>query len=154
VSYSLETIQRMYEHLNWSNQRILETVQNVEEGNSEVIRLFSHILLAEKVWLTRLRGMDSSQLPIWLQTDIETCVDLVKENEESLTTYLTNLSEADLDNLIVYKNSKGTEFTNTIREILTHVALHGQYHRGQINSRLRADGFEPVNVDFITFVRL
>lgn len=29
------------------------------------------------------------------------------------------------------------------------VALQGQYHRGQINSLLRADGFEPVNIDFI-----
>ena len=34
--------------------------------------------------------------------------------------------------LVTYKNSKGTEFRNSKRDILTHVALHGQYHRGQI----------------------
>ncbi|WP_141995144.1 DinB family protein [Bacillus sp. B4EP4a] len=149
----MENIQKMYEHLNWANQRILETLQSIEDKNQEVSRLFSHILLAEKVWMTRLRGLDSSRLPIWSEVDIEVCAELVMQNKESLTTFLTNLSNTDLDKLISYTNSKGKEFKNSVRDILTHVALHGQYHRGQINSRLRADGFEPVNIDFITFVR-
>lgn len=143
----------MYEHLNWANQLILETLQSIEDKNQEVSRLFSHILLAEKVWITRLRGLDSSRLPIWSEVDIEVCAELVMHNKESLTTFLTNSSNTDLDKLISYTNSKGKEFKNSVRDILTHVALHGQYHRGQINSRLRSDGFEPANIDFITFVR-
>lgn len=149
----LKTIQKMYEHLHWANQRILETLQSLDGENQELCRLFSHILLAEKVWLTRLQGLDSSQLPIWSEADIEVCAELVAENEESITAFFTNLPETDLDQLIFYKNSKGIEFKNTVRDIFTHVALHGQYHRGQINSRLRAGGFEPVDIDFITFVR-
>jgi uncharacterized damage-inducible protein DinB len=143
----------MYEHLNWANQCILETLQSIEDENQAVNRLFSHILFAEKVWITRLRGLDSSRLPIWLEVDMEVCAELVMQNEESLTTFLTNLANSDLDKLIFYTNSKGTEFKNSLRDILTHIALHGQYHRGQINSRLRADGIEPVNIDFITFLR-
>jgi uncharacterized damage-inducible protein DinB len=97
--------------------------------------------------------LDSSGLPIWSEVDIEVCAELVMQNEESLTTLLTNLANTDLDKLISYKNSKGKEFKSSVRDILTHVAMHGHYHRGQINSRLRADGIEPVNIDFITFVR-
>ncbi|MGE7918037.1 DinB family protein [Viridibacillus sp. NPDC093762] len=67
--------------------------------------------------------------------------------------FLTNLANTDLDKLISYKNSKGKECKNSVRDILTHVVLHGQYHRGQINSLLREKGIEPINVDFITFVR-
>jgi uncharacterized damage-inducible protein DinB len=143
----------MFEHLNWANQCILETLQSIEDENQEINRLFSHILFAEKVWITRLRGLDSSGLPIWLDVDMEVCAELVMQNEESLTTFLTNLANSDLDKLIIYSNSKGTEFKNSIRDILTHIAMHGQYHRGQINSRLRANGIEPVNIDFITFLR-
>jgi uncharacterized damage-inducible protein DinB len=77
----LKTIQKMYEHLNWANQRILEALQNIEGENDEVSCLFSHILLAEKVWITRLRGLDSSRLPIWLEVDIEVCAELVMQNE-------------------------------------------------------------------------
>ncbi|KOO49095.1 DinB family protein [Viridibacillus arvi] len=149
----MKTIQKMYEHLNWANQRILETLQSIGDENQDVFRLFSHILLAEKVWITRLQGLDSSRLPIWSDVDIEVCTELVIQNEESLTTFLTNLANTDLDKLISYTNSKGKEFKNSVRDVLTHIALHGQYHRGQINSRLRAEGIEPVNIDFITFVR-
>ena len=55
------------------------------------------------------------------------------QNEESLTTLLTNLANTDLDKLISYKNSKGKEFKSSVRDILTHVAMHGHYHQGQIN---------------------
>ncbi|OAH59248.1 MULTISPECIES: DinB family protein [Bacillaceae] len=149
----MKTIQKMYDHLNWANRRILETLQSIEDENQEGNRLFSHILFGERIWITRLQGMDSSRLPIWSNVDIEVCAELVRQNEESFTAFLTNLVNADLDKLIFYTNNKGTEFKNSVRDVLTHVALHGQYHRGQINSRLRADGIEPVNIDFITFVR-
>ncbi|MEK4031392.1 DinB family protein [Pseudobacillus sp. FSL P4-0506] len=149
----MKTIQKMYEHLNWANQRILEILQSIEEENQEVSRLFSHILFSEKVWITRLRGLESSALPIWSEVDIEFCAKLVMQNEESLTTFFTNLAHNDMDKIITYTNSKGIKFKNSVRDILIHVALHGQYHRGQINSRLRANGMEPVNIDFITFVR-
>jgi uncharacterized damage-inducible protein DinB len=50
----------MYEHLNWANQCILDKLQSIENENQAVNRLFCHILFAEKVWITRLRGLDSS----------------------------------------------------------------------------------------------
>lgn len=143
----------MYEHLNWANKRILETLKSTEDENQEVRRLFSHILFAENIWITRLRGLDSSRLPIWSDVNLEVCSELIKQNEDSSTALFTELANTNLEKLIAYTNSKGTEFKNSLRDILTHVALHGQYHRGQINARLRADGNEPVDVDFITFVR-
>jgi len=33
------------------------------------------------------------------------------------------------------------------------VALHGSYHRGQVAAAVRAAGGEPVNTDYITYVR-
>lgn len=148
----METIHKMFEHLSWANQSILEALQNVEVGEQQ-LSLFSHILNAEQVWLTRLKGMDSSQMPIWSDSDITVCAKRMKQNEENFKTFLAEIAKTDLDNLITYTNSSGKEFINSIREILTHVALHGHYHRGQINLRLRADGNEPVNVDYITFTR-
>lgn len=142
----------MFEHLYWANERILETLQknNVEE---QQLRLFNHILNAEQVWVTRLQGLDSSQMPIWSEGDLTVCTKRIKQNEESFKAILTELAETDLDNLITYTNSTGNTFTSSIRDILTHVALHGQYHRGQINSRLRAEGFEPISTDYIIFAR-
>jgi uncharacterized damage-inducible protein DinB len=148
----LETIQSMFKHLHWANQRILETLQNGQE-NKKAINLFSHILHAENVWYTRLKGADSSHLPIWSEVSIESCVEMVNQNHHNYDEFLSTLSNSDLDQLVSYKNSNGTEFNNSIRDILTHVALHGQYHRGQINQLLRAADKEPISVDYIIFRR-
>jgi uncharacterized damage-inducible protein DinB len=149
----VKTVQKLYEHLNWANQSILEYLRHSEGEQQQAMRLFAHILLAEQVWLARLQGKDSSQLPIWSDVDLAGCSQLVLQNDESYTTFIDGLTIADLDNEILYFNSKGQAFQTSIRDVLTHVALHGQYHRGQINSLLRATGFDPVNVDYITFVR-
>ena len=151
VAY-LETIQSMFKHLHWANQQILETLQNGEE-NKQANNLFSHMLHAENVWYTRLKGSDSSHIPIWAEISLESCIEMVNQNYHNYTELLSTLSNTDLNKLVSYKNSKGTEFHNTIREILTHVALHGQYHRGQINQLLRAADLEPISVDYITFRR-
>jgi uncharacterized damage-inducible protein DinB len=148
----LETITSIFKHLHWANQRILETLQNDEENN-QAVNLFSHILHAENVWFTRLKGADSSHLPIWAEVSLESCVEMVHENNQNYTAFLSNLTNLNLNQLVFYKNSKGTEFHNSFRDILTHVALHGQYHRGQINQLLRATDLKPISVDYITFRR-
>ncbi|MEY2193614.1 DinB family protein [Neobacillus sp. BF23-41] len=149
----METIRNMFEHLNWANQRILETLQNMEGENKQVNNLFSHILLAEHVWFTRLIGSDSSKIPIWAEVSLGACTEMVNKNNLNFKEFLSGLSIPALDQIVSYRNSKGNEFNNSVRDILTHVALHGQYHRGQINLLLRANEIEPVNVDFITFRR-
>ncbi|SDE66297.1 Uncharacterized damage-inducible protein DinB (forms a four-helix bundle) [Fontibacillus panacisegetis] len=148
----MKTIQKMFEHLHWANQNILERLQNVEIGEQQV-KLFFHILNAEQIWLARLQGMDTSQMPVWSDGDITVCAKRIKQNEENFKTFFAKIANTDLDTLITYTNSNGKKFMISIRDILTHVALHGQYHRGQINSRLRVDGNDPVNIDYITFVR-
>jgi uncharacterized damage-inducible protein DinB len=153
VGIDMETIKSMFEHLDWANQRILVTLQKIDEEHIQANKLFSHILLAENVWFTRLVGKDSSHLPIWATSSLETFVELVKHNNQNFTGFISNLTNTDLSQIVSYKNSKGEEFKNSVREILTHVALHGQYHRGQINQLLRGANTEPINVDFITFKR-
>jgi uncharacterized damage-inducible protein DinB len=148
----METIQSMFKHLHWANQRILETLQNSEE-NKQANNLFSHILHSENVWYTRLKGADSSHIPIWSEVSVERCVEMVNQNHHNYDELLSTLSNSNLDQLVSYKNSNGTEFNKSRRDILTHVALHGQYHRGQINQLLRAANMEPISVDYILFRR-
>ncbi|MCM3727321.1 damage-inducible protein DinB [Neobacillus cucumis] len=146
----METIIKMYQHLDWANLRILETLKTMGDHNSEAKRLFSHILLAEEVWLLRIKGLDSNPQEIWTELSLEKCSNLLAKNKQGFSELLGGLSETDI---IVYKNSTGKKFSTAVQDILTHVALHGQYHRGQINRLLREEGFEPVNLDYITFVR-
>lgn len=151
----MKTIEMMYEHINWANARLLKGFQNNDGETQQAIRLFSHILYAEQVWLARLQGRDSIKLPLWSDTTLEDCSQLILQNAEQFAQLFNELykNERKLDDVVVYSNSKGQQFETSIRDILIHVALHGQYHRGQMNARLRTEYVEPVNVDYITFVR-
>ena len=42
----------------------------------------------------------------------------------------------------------------SLSEMMLQVPMHSQYHRGQINARLRAVGGEPARVDYIVWVWL
>ena len=59
----MKTIQKMFVHVNWANQRILETLKSLEDGNQEVNRLFSHILFGEKISIARLRDSTVHDCP-------------------------------------------------------------------------------------------
>lgn len=55
--------------------------------------------------------------------------------------------------VVTYRNTQGVTFRTPVIEVLMQVFSHGVYHRGQIALVLRQAGIEPVNTDFITFVR-
>lgn len=144
--------QTLFRHLDWANREIMKALRGAEIGG-KALDVFAHILLAERVWLTRLRGVDSSNLKIWDELDLKRCDELVQGNEEGYRAFLADPELSDPERIVAYANSKGALFENAVGDILTHVALHGQYHRGQINLLLRENGFEPVSLDYISFVR-
>lgn len=149
----MKTLIKLFEHLQWANQRILEILAKKGEETNEGKRLFSHILLCEQLWLQRIKGLDSNPKEIWNELCLEDCSILMALNSQQYSEILTTLSNNSGEDIVHYQNSSGTTFSTSILDILTHVALHGQYHRGQINRMLREDGGDPTNVDFITFVR-
>jgi len=63
------------------------------------------------------------------------------------------LGEEGLSSIVKYSNFRGDEFKTPAAEILTHVTMHGTYHRGQMATAMRAEGHTPADTDFITFAR-
>jgi uncharacterized damage-inducible protein DinB len=144
-------LNRLYQHVAWADSRILECLEGAPESRG--LPLFAHLLAAEQVWLARLRQEDSSTLPIWPRLSLEECAALVQQNRAEFDRYLDAVPDEALTRTVTYINSTGAEFTTSVLDILTHVALHGAYHRGQIASAVRASGAQPVNTDFVSFVR-
>lgn len=151
ASPAAEPFPRLLDHMAWANRRALESTRAADDP--EALRLISHVLAAERVWMRRLKTGDSSDLGIWPELSPGECADLLASNVEAYRAYLASLDATSLDRRVGYRNSAGREFHTPVREILHHVLLHGSHHRGQIARRLRAAGHEPVNMDFITFVR-
>jgi uncharacterized damage-inducible protein DinB len=90
---------------------------------------------------------------VWPVLSLDQCEQLSTENVATFRDLGSRLTPDLLEKPITYRNSAGDEFTSTVEDILTHVAMHGSYHRGQIAASLRAGGDTPSPTDYIAFVR-
>ncbi|OAZ49438.1 DinB family protein [Paenibacillus polymyxa] len=151
----MKTIKCMSDHLYWADGRILDALEESKTKNKDLLKLVRHVAVAERVWLDRLQGKGSAQYSLWEETeDLLAIRTMFQENAEQYRVYIEGLKEFELDEMIDYENQSGVPFRTSARDILSHVLLHGQYHRGQINRALRIESAEPAQVDYITFTRL
>ncbi|MBP3962880.1 DinB family protein [Paenibacillus lignilyticus] len=152
----MQTIRTMFAHMDWANRQLLEALQAAPKDEaSQATLLFLHVLQAERIWLTRLRGESSEGIRLWVDdTDSLDCAALIEANGSGFQAWLDALPEEELDQPVAYRSQAGAPFETSTRDILIHVALHGQYHRGQINTLLRQSGADPKPVDYILYARL
>jgi uncharacterized damage-inducible protein DinB len=144
-------MRRMFDHMAWADRKLIDLLSASDQARQVpgVIRLLAHVVAAERVWLLRTRGEDPAKAPIWPDWRMDRIAATADANAEQYREALAG----EPDRVVEYTNSKGTPFSTRLADILTHVALHGSYHRGQIAASLRAGGVEPVNTDYITYVR-
>jgi uncharacterized damage-inducible protein DinB len=148
----IDQIRKLFEYDNWATERVLNALEGVDAPKA--LETLGHILAAKRIWLLRLNGEDSSATATFPELGLADCRKLASELAISYAGLLASLNQTRVAETVTYKNTKGVEFTTPIGEILTHLAIHGAYHRGQIALLLRQGGDAAVNTDFITFARL
>ncbi len=149
---TIDTLRRLQAHGDWADRTLLDRLRAAGDAAPEALREYAHLLAAAEVWLARLeRRRPRSQL--WPGAPIDDVARLRDETAAGFGRFLDRLREDDLDTRATYTNSAGREFATPVGEILLHVALHGQYHRGKVNLLLRQAGQPPAPADYIAFVR-
>ena len=143
---------QLFHYVAWANRRVIEALRTQPPAQKEALPLVAHLLAAEHIWLSRLRG-SAATVAVWPQLTLDQCVALAEENASGYASFLTALGPADFTRSVSYRNTKGTEFQTTLLDILTHVATHGSYHRGQVAKAFGRAGCQAANTDYITFVR-
>lgn len=148
---TIEQLRALYDFNDWANRRLLVHLKS--NPSEKARKLLAHILITEKEYYERLYGKDSTGFDFWQDSSLENCSDLARETSENFERLLKNFDEEGLGQTAQYKTSEGAACENDFREMLTHVLLHSAAHRGQINQTLREEGFEPVPVDYIIYLR-
>jgi uncharacterized damage-inducible protein DinB len=143
---------RLFDHLYWADKTVLDGLRSARNPPAKALELYCHVLGAEHVWIARING-EQPKLEVWPTLTLEQCERIASVNHESFLRLVEKITPSDLAREIAYRNTAGVSFVSTLEDILTHVALHGSYHRGQIASSLRAAGETPVPTDFIVFAR-
>jgi uncharacterized damage-inducible protein DinB len=143
-------LQKLLQYDTWANRETLDSLGPSAPPKS--LRWMAHIVGAELLWLARLRK-EPPVMAVWPDLDLQGCADGLDDASRQLSAYLRNDKRVQLSDSVSYTNSKGEPWTNTVEDILLHVAIHSAYHRGQIASDLRGAGAEPAYTDYIHAVR-
>ncbi len=149
----LAYLTKINKYNSWANELLIQSLRSQGITDEPVLKLLSHVVLSESIWMMRLKAEDYSNKNFWKILSITECNRLSQENSKKYSDYMKEKSENELERLIIYNNSKGIEFSNSIEDILTHIFYHSGYHRGQIAKEVRQLDKEPINTDYINFIR-
>jgi uncharacterized damage-inducible protein DinB len=144
-----DSFRRQFDYDAWANREVLAAMRK-NGHDARCVQLMSHILGAGRVWIDRLRQRPQS-VRVWPESDLAQCEAEAGKLGQEWEAYL--VSAGDLSREISYMNSKGEAYSSRIDDVLTHVILHGAYHRGQIASHMRECGYTPACTDFIHGIR-
>ena len=149
---TLRRFHQLFRYDEWANDEVLVAFRNAGSPPVRSVQLLAHILGTEYVWFARIKA-EKSPLAVWPELNMAQCEQHAKELGQIWSNYVDSLAEAEFERSVVYQNSKGETWSNSVEDILMHVVMHSAYHRGQIASDMRAAGQVPAYTDFIHGVR-
>ncbi|MEO8621963.1 MAG: DinB family protein [bacterium] len=150
---TLEQIRRLWQHAEWADDTLQVALEAIPETPPpDVMREYAHVLGAAEVWLARVEGRPSTT-PVWPTLTLPEARALAAQVRDGYARLFAEHADEDLSRGVSYTNSAGQAFVTPLDDILLHVMLHGQYHRGKVNALLRMAGADPAPVDFISYVR-
>ncbi len=142
----------LFKFSDWATERTAESIRSTQKITPDAIKLLSHIISAQYVWLSRITG-EKNNMTVWDNFTIEECFTLSVEATSKWINLLEGKNNEFLEKRIKYKNTKGDEFENSLKDIITHVLNHSTYHRAQIAQIVkRAEGI-PAVTDYIVYQR-
>lgn len=134
----------------WANDELAQKLAGLDpSGNTrtrhEAIRLMNHIHVVSRIFAAHLTGADHGY-----QSDNteetpepgELRAALAKADRWYLD-YLETVSEQELAERVAFSFTDGDKAGMTREEMLTHVILHGSYHRGEIGRMLAGIAVSP-----------
>ena len=147
-----EQLVRLWRHAEWADAELLAALVRLPDPPADAMREYAHVLAAEELWLARIEHR-LPRVGVWPALTAPDAVALAAQLRNGYARLLATLDDGSLAAGVSYTNSAGRAFVTPLGDILLHVALHGQYHRGKINLLLRQADLAPAPADFISFAR-
>jgi len=153
----------LFDYNAWANRTIFDAAAQLPEEQyfrdlkssyGGVHGTLCHIVWAEQLWLDR--WLVRPKPPVPQGTDLQSLADVRRRSEAveaERGTFVSGLTDADLEKTRLVKPSSGGEYVHTLRQMFRHFINHSSYHRGQIVAFLRQLGAVPPSTDLILYYR-
>lgn len=140
-------MERLFQYDDWANREEVARLRRLDV--QPAVRLLGHIIGAAWLWIARIRN-EKAKMAVWPELSVEQCAAELDPLHDAWREILENV---DRESNVDYRNSKGEPWSSSVDDILTHVVMHGAYHRGQMATLIRQGGEVPAYTDFIHAVR-
>ena len=109
----------------------------------------NHLLVIDKIWLANMKKETHTfdHLQTILFEDIDMLWDAKKKEEILIKKYTSNLSVHDLLELVDCELIGGNRVSMSRSMIITHLVMHGGYHRGIIAEMFGQIPLPPIAQD-------
>src|SRR5262245_5829170 len=133
----------------WANREEVSHLRAMAAPPARAIRILAHIAATQWLWLHRM-GVAGPPPAVWPEWTLDECAAQFGALPAAWSDALPRIDRAAT---ITYTNSLGETWTSRNDDVLTHVILHGAYHRGQIAILVRDAGETPAYTDYIHCTR-
>ena len=142
----------LLDYSDWANEEFFKIIREIpthevtkqrESFMNSVRNSLNHLLVIDKVWMSHMKREKHSfeHLQTILYENLDDLWDAKKEMNREIRDYVSGLSKDELEEVIDYELIGGNTGSLPRYMIITHLAIHGSFHRGVI-----ADMFGQVPV--------
>ncbi len=150
-------LQKLADYNCWANGKVLKRLEAIAANGTPLpvraVHLFSHVLNAQGIWIARIGGHPEQAPKVFFYHELPELRQLHESTCPALVELVRGADETELARLIAYTNSQGKAYETPVGDILTHCFNHATYHRAQVALAIREASLEPVNTDYVTWVR-
>ncbi|HKL16636.1 MAG TPA: DinB family protein [Balneolaceae bacterium] len=149
-----QSLQRLFIFDLWCTRKLTDFLIETEDFSSRpaCAAFISHIINVQRIWYGRVLDRNISGIDLWEEFDVS---DIKKEAKKIHKSWIDLIGDhdMDLDTTLVYQNTKGVIYSSRFSDICTHLILHGQHHRAQINLLLGQADIDAPPIDYIHYTR-
>jgi uncharacterized damage-inducible protein DinB/putative sterol carrier protein len=153
----VSTLQRVFSYKAKANDEILKAMRQFDDAapaKEIAIRVLSHAYVVDRIFAANLTRADheytspnSSHAP-----SLEELSAAIDASDCWYIDYVSRLDEAQLAERLDFTFTDGLPGRMSREEMLMHVTVHGEYHRGQISLILMENSITPPGDGFTSFL--
>jgi uncharacterized damage-inducible protein DinB len=154
-------IATLFKYKTWANDEILTMMKLLDEkahpdDRHTAIRILNHTYVVDRIFAGNLQRLEHGYTAT-NTTDTPTLEQLglaIKKSDQWYLEYVLKLEPSELSENIDFTFTDGTPGRMSREEMLTHVVLHGGYHRGAIGRILAQLSITPPRDVFTGYLHI
>src|SRR6056300_540822 len=157
-----EYILNLLNYNSWANDEFFKVIIKLssEEINKQrksfmnsIRNSLNHLLVIDKVWLTNMKKEKHTfdNLQTILYENMEQLWKEKKKEEQLIKNYVENLSDKEFEEIVECELIGGNKVLISRSMIITHLVMHGGYHRGIIAEMFGQIPLPPIAQDITTW---